>query len=91
MASSISRSIAQAAAAGIMLGAVSSGCAGRNARSAAAPSYGPDPAAAKAGAKECCKGKNECKGKGDCKTAANACAGQNECKGKGGCHGHCPE
>jgi hypothetical protein len=91
MASSISRSIAQAASAGIMLGAVTSACSGSHARSAAAPSYGPDPAAATAGAKECCKGKNECKGKGDCKTASNACAGQNECKGKGGCHGHCPE
>ena len=47
-----------------------------------------DPAAAgtaTAGAKDCCKGKNECKGKGNCKTDANACAGKNECKGKGGC------
>jgi hypothetical protein len=90
MASGISRSIAQTAAAGIMLGAISNACGGRGTQPAAAP-IATDPIAATTGAKECCKGKNQCKGKGDCKTAANACAGQNECKGKGGCHGHCPQ
>jgi hypothetical protein len=90
MASSISRSIAQTAATGIMLGAISSACGGRGTQPPASPAAG-DYTTATAGAKECCKGKNECKGKGDCKTATNACAGQNQCKGKGGCHGHCPQ
>jgi hypothetical protein len=38
-----------------------------------------------AGAKACCKGKNECKAKGNCKTDKNDCKGKNECKAKGGC------
>jgi hypothetical protein len=88
MAFNFSKSFAQAASAGIVLGAMSSACGGST-PPAASPSAA-DPAAT-AGAKECCKGKNECKGKGQCKTDANACAGLNDCKGKGGCNGACPK
>jgi hypothetical protein len=106
MAFSISKSIMSAASAGLMVGALAA-CGGSTpppeapaADAAAAPAGdaaaapaadGAAPAAAAAGAKECCKGKNECKGKGSCKTDANACSGKNECKGKGGCNGHCPK
>lgn len=82
-----SKSIAQAASAGLMAGALSSACGGSTPRVA---SPAAEPEAATLGAKECCKGKNACKAQGGCKTASNACAGQNECKGKGGCNGHCP-
>jgi hypothetical protein len=90
MAISFSKSIAQAASAGIMLGAMSSACGGSSTPPAASPAAA-DPATEQASAKECCKAKNDCKGKGGCKTDTNACAGQNECKGKGGCNGHCPK
>jgi hypothetical protein len=90
MAFSVSKSIAQAASAGIMLGAMSTACGGGRTPPAASPATA-DPTASAAGAKECCKGKNECKGKGGCKTDTNACAGQNDCKSKGGCNGHCPK
>ncbi len=86
MALNFSKSLAAAASAGLLVGAV--GCTkGPHAK---APHSG-KPAAAAAGAKACCKAKNECKGKGGCKTAKNACAGQNDCKGQGGCNGHCPK
>jgi hypothetical protein len=87
---SLSKTIAQAASTGLVLGAIGCGGSGANMPDAKAPSAS-DATAAAAGAKECCKGKNECKGKGSCKTDANSCAGQNECKGKGGCNGHCPK
>jgi hypothetical protein len=105
MAFSLSKSIVSAASAGLMVGALAA-CGGATpapeapaAEAPAAPAAdgaapaadGAAPAADAAGAKECCKGKNECKGKGACKTDANACAGKNECKGKGGCNGHCPK
>ena len=91
MSLGFAKSIARAASTGLMLGAVSSGCAS-NAPTAATPaSPTAEPEAAAAGAKDCCKGKNECKAQGGCKTDANACAGMNECKHKGGCNGHCPK
>lgn len=83
----LSKTIAQAASAGLLLGAISA-CGG-SAPAAASPTA--EPETANAGAKACCKGKNECKAQGSCKTASNDCAGQNECKGKGGCNGHCPK
>jgi hypothetical protein len=87
MAINLSRKIATAASAGLMLGAV--GCG--NEKPAASPGAGSQPAAAAAEAKACCKGKNDCKGKGGCQTDSHACAGQNDCKGKGGCNHHCPK
>jgi len=94
MSSNISKSIAQAASAGLMLGAMTAACGG-TAPPPTAPTASAEPEAvlpgAGAGAKECCKGKNECKGQGGCKTATNECAGLNECKLKGGCNGHCPK
>lgn len=89
MTFNLSKTIAQAASAGLLLGAISA-CGGST-TPAATPNAGAEPETASAGAKECCKGKNECKGQGSCKTATNDCAGQNECKGKGGCNGHCPK
>ena len=86
-----SKAIAQAASAGLMLGAMSAGCGGTNSPAEAPTSAMATPDTAAAGAKECCKGKNECKGQGSCKTETNACAGMNECKAKGGCNGHCPK
>ncbi|HEX3773517.1 MAG TPA: hypothetical protein VHV51_03580 [Polyangiaceae bacterium] len=90
MALNFSKSIAQAASAGIMLGAITSACGGSSTPPAASANTA-DPATEQASAKECCKAKNDCKGKGGCKTDTNACAGQNDCKGKGGCNGHCPK
>lgn len=90
MTFSFSKSIAEAAFAGLMLGAMSAACGGTT-PPAESPTATAEPEAAAAGAKECCKGKNECKGQGGCKTDTNACAGQNECKLKGGCNGHCPK
>lgn len=84
----LSKTIAQAASTGLLLGAISA-CGG-SAPPAASPASA-EPETANAGAKACCKGKNECKAQGACKTASNDCAGQNECKGKGGCNGHCPK
>jgi len=93
MTFSFSKSIAQATSAGLMVGALTAACGGTTppAESPGASPATPEPEAAAAGAKECCKGKNECKAQGGCKTATNACAGQNECKLKGGCNGHCPK
>ncbi len=87
MALNLSRTIATAAWAGLMLGAT--GCA--NNKPAMSPNAGVKPAAAVAEAKACCKGKNPCKGYGGCRTENNACAGQNDCKGLGGCNHHCPK
>ena len=89
MSFNFSKSIAQAASAGLMVGALTSACGGST-TPAASPATA-EPEAAGAGAKACCKGKNDCKGQGGCKTATNDCAGQNECKSKGGCNGHCPK
>ncbi len=103
MAFSLSKSIASAASAGLMVGALAA-CGGSTppaeapaaeapaAEAPAVDAHAHDHAAPEgdaAGAKECCKGMNECKGKGACATDANTCAGKNECKGKGGCNGHC--
>jgi hypothetical protein len=90
MSFSFSKSIAQAASAGLMVGAMTAACGGTT-PAPEAPTATAVPETAAAGAKECCKGKNECKGQGGCKTATNECAGQNECKLKGGCNGHCPK
>jgi hypothetical protein len=88
MAFNLSKTIATAASTGLMLGAL--GC-GSNSPTPETPAAG-DPAAAAAGAKECCTGKNECSGKGGCAVeGAHDCAGKNECKGKGGCNAHCPK
>jgi len=89
MTSPLSKSIAQAASAGLMLGALTAACAGST-PPAESPAANAEPEATAAGAKECCKGKNGCKAQGGCKTDSNACAGLNECKLKGGCNGHCP-
>jgi hypothetical protein len=91
MTLNFSKSIAQAASAGLMLGAMTAACGGSTTPAAASPAATAEPEAAAAGAKACCKGKNECKGQGGCKTASNECAGQNACKSKGGCNGHCPK
>ena len=90
MAFNLSKTIAGAASAGLMLGALT-GCGG-NQPDAKAPGASGDPAAAAAGAKACCKGKNECAGKGGCAVEGkNDCAGKNQCKGQGGCNAHCPK
>jgi hypothetical protein len=84
----LSKTIASAASAGLMLGALS-GCGGST-EPAESPAAGTGEAAAEA--KACCKGMNECSGKGACAVEGkNTCAGQNECKGQGGCNGHCPK
>ena len=86
MALNLTKTIATAASAGLMLGALS-GCGGAQPDAKSA-----DPSAAAAGAKACCKGKNECAGKGSCKVEGkNECAGKNTCRGKGGCNAHCPK
>lgn len=100
MAFNFSKSIASAASAGLMVGALAA-CGGSTpppeVPEAEAPAIDAEapadaaPADAAADGKECCKGLNECQGKGGCKTDANACGGKNECKGKGGCNGHCPQ
>ena len=82
MAFNLSKTLAGAASAGLMLGALSA-CAGGAAETK-------DPATA--GDKACCKGKNECAGKGSCAVEGkNACAGKNTCRGQGGCNAHCPQ
>jgi hypothetical protein len=89
MAFNFSKTIAVAASTGMMLGAITA-CGGSG-TPADAPGAS-DPAAAAAGAKECCKGNNECKGKGGCAVEGkNDCAGKNECKSAGGCNAHCPK
>jgi hypothetical protein len=78
-----SKSIAAAASAGLLLGAVTA-CGG-----SATPADSPEAAAAEG--KACCKGMNECKGQGGCAAEGkHECKGQNECKGQGGCNVHCP-
>jgi hypothetical protein len=105
MAFNLSKTLARAAATGLVLGAMTA-CGGSapaaEAPTAEAPATPTEAAAAPAAeapaeaaaapeAKACCKGKNECKGKGGCKTETNGCASKNECKGKGGCNHHCPK
>lgn len=88
MALNLGKTIATAASAGLMLGALSA-CGGST---PGADAPGGDPAGAAAGAKACCKGQNECAQKGGCKVeGSNDCAGKNECKNKGGCNAHCPK
>lgn len=87
MSSTLSKKVAAAASAGLVLGAV--GCG--NQKPAQSPNAGSQPAAAVAEAKACCKGKNDCRGLGGCATDNHACAGQNDCKGQGGCNHHCPK
>jgi hypothetical protein len=89
MALNLSKMIASAASAGLMLGALSA-CGGSS-PSPESPAAG-KPAGETADAKACCKGHNECAGKGNCKVEGkNDCAGKNACKGQGGCNHHCPK
>jgi len=89
MAFNFSTTIAKAASAGLVLGALT-GC-GNNKGHAASPA-GHEPAGAAAGAKACCKGQNACSGKGGCAVEGkHNCAGKNDCSGKGGCNAHCPK
>src|SRR5678809_679261 len=90
MAFNLGKTIATAAAAGLMLGAVA--CDKQQKGASAPAAGGGKPAGAAAEGKACCKGKNECKGKGSCAVEGKwACAGNNDCKGHGGCNGHCPK
>ena len=98
MAFSLSKSIVLRASAGLMLGALAACGAAPRPRDAAAEAEAPEPqgvgdasrngrrprrsCADAAGAKECCKGKNECKSKGACKTDTNACRARTR-QGKG--------
>jgi hypothetical protein len=83
MANQMGKALFLTAVGGIVAGLA--GCANEQQQpGAAAPSA--TPAAAPAGAKNCCApGKNTCAGKGGCQTKENACAGKNKCAGKGGC------
>ena len=90
MGFNFSKAVAAAASAGLMVGTLA-GCE-HNKRGAHSPSGHSNAESSSAGAKDCCRGKNECKGKGGCAVEGkHACAGANECKGKGGCNGHCPK
>ncbi len=90
MTSNISKTVAAAVSTGLMMGALAA--CGNNKPDAASPAAGADETGAAAGAKDCCKGKNECKGQGGCAVAGgNSCSGQNFCKGQGGCSGKCPK
>ena len=85
----LSKTLASAASAGLLMGAITA-CGGGT-PSPDAPGAG-GPAGAAAEAKACCKGQNECSGKGGCAVEGkNECAGKNECKSKGGCNAHCPK
>jgi hypothetical protein len=82
-----SKTLAPAASAGLMLGALS-GCGGSQ------PAESPSGTAAGTAAegKACCKGLNECAQKGGCAVEGkNVCAGKNACKHQGGCNHHCPK
>ena len=81
MAINMSKAIAFTAVGGMVAGTLVACGGGEGAAKTAADGE----KMATAGAKDCCKGKNECKGKGNCKTDKNDCKGKNECKGKGGC------
>jgi hypothetical protein len=73
----LGKTLALTAVSGMLMGLA--GCAGGT------PDAKSAEGAAAAGAKECCKGKNECANKGNCKVEGqNDCAGKNKCKGKGG-------
>jgi hypothetical protein len=91
MPSDLGRTMALAAASGLLAGLAACGSAPVPplAPKPAADAHGPTDADATPdllnGDKECCRGKNECKGRGNCRTDQSACAGQNACKGQGGC------
>lgn len=88
MALNFSKTIAAAASAGLLFGSLAA-CQHNKAGASSATGHEDTKSA---GAKECCKGKNECKGKGGCQVEGkNSCAGKNDCKGQGGCNGHCPK
>ncbi|HEX9620233.1 MAG TPA: hypothetical protein VF989_08870 [Polyangiaceae bacterium] len=91
MTHDVNRSLARAAALGLVLGA--SACAEGGSAPAKSPSQASGaPAPEAAEGKDCCKGQNACKGKGNCAAQGkHECAGMNECKGQGGCNGHCPK
>jgi hypothetical protein len=89
MAFNLGKTIACAASAGLLLGALA--CDTQKGADSPA-SGGGKPVGAAAEGKACCKAQNECKGKGSCAVEGKwSCAGNNECKGQGGCNGHCPK